>query len=154
MAFPAISNLKQNPFFETAFSQGSVSPESFSFKLASTNSELHLGGANDSLFTGSIEPHPLSSSNGFWQIGGATISVDGDSAVSAFHTIIDSGTTIMYGLPSAVREVYAKVPGSQLFDSTNGFYSFPCASVPKIAFNWGGQDWTISSEKWVIYRDP
>lgn len=150
MAFPTISNLKQNPFFQTAFAQGSVSPESFGFRLASTNSTLHLGGVDDSVFTGSIESHSLSSSNGFWQIDGATISVDGDSAVSAFQTIIDTGTTIMYGPPSPVQEVYAKVPGSQLFDSTNGFYSFPCTSVPNIAFNWGGQDWIVSSEKWVM----
>ncbi|KAJ7118283.1 aspartic peptidase domain-containing protein [Mycena epipterygia] len=26
-----------------------------------------------------------------------------------------------------------------------GYYSYPCASPPKISFNWGGKDWTISS---------
>ena len=118
--------------------------------MANVGSELYLGGANDSLFTGSIEYHDLFSNNGFWEIGSAAISVDGTSAVSGFQTIIDSGTTIMYGPPSAVEQVYATVPGSELFDSTNGYFSFPCNSVPNIAFNWGGRDWAISSAKWAI----
>lgn len=152
LGFPAISNLKENPFFFSSFSQDSVSANSFGFKVADTGSELYLGGADDSLFTGSIEYHDLSSNNGFWEIGSAAVLVNGASAVSGFQTIIDSGTTIMYGPPSAVEEVYAMVPGSALFDSTNGYFSFPCNSVPNIAFNWGGQDWAISSAKWVIQR--
>jgi len=150
MALPGISNLKEDPFFFSSFSEDSVSTNSFGFKMANTGSELYLGGADDSLFTGSIEYHNLSSDNGFWEIGSATILVDGVSAVSGFQTIIDSGTTIVYGPPSAVEKVYAMVPGSELFDSTNGYFSFPCNSVPNIAFNWGGQDWAISSAKWVI----
>jgi cathepsin D len=46
--------------------------------------------------------------------------VGSSTAVSGFETIIDSGTTIMYGPPAAVKEVYAKVAGSAVFDSTNG----------------------------------
>src|SRR6266550_7888497 len=107
LAFPGISNLKENPFFFSSFSEDSVSTDSFSFKMANVGSELYLGGANDSLFTGSIEYHDLFSNNGFWEIGSAAISVDGTSAVSGFQTIIDSGTTIMYGPPSAVEQVYA-----------------------------------------------
>ncbi|KAJ7677580.1 acid protease [Mycena olivaceomarginata] len=41
-------------------------------------------------------------------------------------------------------KVYAKVPGSAVFDSNGGLYSFPCATPPQIAFNWGGKDWVIS----------
>ncbi|KAI9001242.1 protease [Trametes punicea] len=145
LAFPAISNLGQNPFFVNAFAQNQVVENVFAFKLSSTSSELYIGGTNQSLFNGSIEYHNLSSSEGFWQIGNARALVNGQAAVSGFQTIIDSGTTIMYGPPAAVKDVYAAVEGSQVFDEENGFYSYPCISPPTVAFSWGGKSWQIST---------
>lgn len=171
LAFPSISNLgqvsinasrflsgllasisispfiPQNPFFNTAFKQGTAKTNMFGFKLASSGSELYIGGSDSSLYSGSLEYHKLTSSSGFWQIGGATATVGGSTAVSGFQTIIDSGTTIMYAPSSAAKSFYAKVPGSKLFDSTNGFYSFPCSSVPSVSFSWGGKAWAISADK-------
>ncbi|KAF7316715.1 Acid protease [Mycena chlorophos] len=146
LAFPAISNLNENPFFYTADSDGSVPTNEFGFKLASSGSELYLGGANDDLYSGDIEFNEVDSSQGFWQIPGASAKVGSKTAVSGFDTIIDSGTTIMYGPPSAVKALYAKVSGAKLFDSSNGYYSFPCSSPPEISFNYGGKDWTISAD--------
>ncbi|KAK7055429.1 acid protease [Favolaschia claudopus] len=145
LAFPALSNLNADPFFNTANEQGAVSQNQFSFFLASSGSELFLGGTDEDKYTGSIEFHDVDSSSGFWQITGAKAKVGSTTAVSGFDTIIDSGTTIMYGPPSAVKKVYAAVQGSKLFDSANGYYSFPCSTPPKIAFNWGGEDWVISA---------
>ncbi|KAM6489785.1 acid protease [Amanita muscaria] len=144
LAFPALSSLNQNPFFNTAFLQSNFASNSFGIKLAISGSELYLGGANSNLYTGSIEPHSISSSTGVWQIGGASISVNGNQVVSGFETAIDSGTTTMYGSPGTVAQVYSKIPGSTLFDSSNGLYSFPCNSEPSVSFSWGGKDWFIS----------
>jgi len=150
MAFPALSNLGTDPFFNTAFSQGAVPTNEFAFKLASTGSELFLGGANTARFSGSIEFHSVSSSaGGFWQISGASIHTGSATPVTGFQTIIDSGTTIMYGPPAAVKKFYASVTGAKLFDSTNGFYSFPCSSVPSVSFSWGGKNWAITAAKYV-----
>jgi cathepsin D len=149
LAFPAISNLAQDPFFHTAVKQNSNLVPQFSFYLAKTGSELYLGGTNKALFTGAIEYHALSFPSGFWQIGGGSAFVGSTSAVSGFDAIIDSGTTIMYGPPTDVAKVYAKIPGSQLIDPTNGFYSYPCASNPSVSFSWGGRQWTISNGKCV-----
>ena len=147
MAFPSISQLNGTPFFQTAVQQQSISP-SFAFYLARTNSELHLGGTNPAFFIGPIESHPLSSNTGLWQIGEAHFNVNGNrSVISGFQTIIDSGTTLMYGLPKDVANVYSHVPGSRLLDELNGFYEFPCGNVPNVSFNWGGKDWAITSEK-------
>ncbi|KAF7312469.1 Acid protease [Mycena indigotica] len=145
LAFPAISNLGQNPFFYTAENSGNVDSNVFSFYLASTGSELYLGGTNPSLYSGDVEYVPVASSSGFWQATGAKIKVGSTTVVSGFQTIIDSGTTIMYGPPAAVKKVFAQVSGSKLFDSTNGFYSYPCNTPPKLSFNYGGKDWTISA---------
>ena len=67
--------------------------------------------------------------------------------MTGFKTIIDSGTTIMYGPPSAVKTFYSKISGSGVYDSSEGYYYYPCNSPPTIAFSWGGKEWAISSAK-------
>ena len=147
MAFPSISELHGMPFLQTAVQQQSMNP-SFAFYLASTNSEVHLGGTNPAFFTGPIESHPLSANTGLWQIGDAHFNVNGNhSVISGFQTIIDSGTTLMFGPPKDVANVYSHVPGSRLLDEQNGFYEFPCENVPTVSFNWGGRDWAITPEE-------
>ncbi|KAI0370232.1 acid protease [Pilatotrama ljubarskyi] len=147
LAFPAISNLGQNPFVINAFKQEHAAKNVFAFKLATTGSELYIGGTNTSLYKGSLEYHNVSSKDGFWQIGGAQAVVNGKTvkAVPSFRTVIDSGTTIMYGPPDAVKKVYAAVKGSELYDEADGYYSYPCDAPPKIAFSWGGKSWEISA---------
>ncbi|KAI0645549.1 protease [Trametes meyenii] len=152
LAFPEISNLQKSPFFNTAKSQGAVKNGVFGFKLAKAGSELYLGGTDSSLYTGSIEYHPVTGT-GFWQIGGASLLVGSQTVASGFQTIIDSGTTIIYGPPDEVAALYKAIPGSQVYDSKNGFYSFPCNSVPSnVAFNWGGKSWTISAVNFNMGR--
>lgn len=150
MGFPAISSLNADPFFQTAVEQGAVSEGVFAFKLASSGSELYLGGTDSSLYSGSIEYHALSSSVGYWQIGGASAIVNGETAASGFQTIIDSGTTLMYGPPSAVKKLYGNIQGSKVYDSDEGLYSFPCDNAPSIAFSWGGKIWSISADDFNI----
>lgn len=67
--------------------------------------------------------------------------------IAKFQTIIDSGTTIMYGPPADVKKVYAAVPGSKVYDEDQGLYSYPCNSPPTVAFSWGAKWWSISSTK-------
>ncbi|CDO76305.1 hypothetical protein BN946_scf184917.g21 [Trametes cinnabarina] len=145
LAFPAISNLHQSPFFNTAKTQSAVKNSVFGFMLAKSGSELYLGGTDSSLYTGSIEYHTVTGS-GFWQIKGASILIGSNTTQSGIQTIIDSGTTIIYGPPSQVAAFYKNIPGLKVYDSNNGFYSFPCGSVPSnVAFSWGGKTWTISA---------
>ena len=139
----------QNPFFTSAVEQGTAKQHVFAFKLAHNGSELYVGGTNTAHYSGAIEYHNLSSHIGYWQIGGASAHVNGKTVanISAFQTIIDSGTTIMYGPPADVKKVYAAVPGSKLYDEESGLYSYPCNSTPAISFSWGGKWWGISSDK-------
>lgn len=153
LAFPSISQLGHAPFFQTATQQQDIYP-SFGFYLASNNySALSLGGPDRTFFTGPIETHYVSSPTGFWQIGNAYINVNGNRhVVGNFQTVIDSGTTIMFGPPKDVTKVYSHVPGSRLLDGKNGLYEFPCNSVPDVAFSWGGEDWTITPENFNLGR--
>ncbi|KAH9929580.1 acid protease [Epithele typhae] len=151
LAFPAISNLNENPFFYTAVSEGAVDEGVFGFKLASSGSELYLGGTNDDLYSGSLEYHDVDTSNGFWQITSAKAYVGSKAAVSGFETIIDSGTTIMYGPPSAVKTFYKAISGSGVYDSSEGYYYYPCDSPPTVSFAWGsGKKWEITEENFSL----
>ncbi|KIJ41452.1 hypothetical protein M422DRAFT_172297 [Sphaerobolus stellatus SS14] len=150
MAFPQLSELNANPFFNTAFLQGAVRYNLFAFKLASTGSALDLGNTNPDHFNEPIEFHNLSSESGFWQIGGAAIHTDQATPIKGFQTVIDSGTTIMYGPPDAVKRFYAEIPGATLFDSDNGIYSFPCSSDPRVAFSWGGKKWDVTADNFNL----
>ena len=131
-------------------SAGTTSAGTFGFKLASSGSELYLGGLDSSKYSGSIEYHAVSTSSGFWQASGAKAIAGTKTAVSGFQTIIDSGTTIMYGPPSAVKTFYAAIPGSKVYDSSEGYYSYPCNSLPTVGFSWGGKTWEVSSDKYVF----
>jgi cathepsin D len=59
MAFPQISVFGANPVFQTLVAQGVPTASQFSFKLATSGSELFLGGADSSQFTGSFTNVPL-----------------------------------------------------------------------------------------------
>ncbi|KAI0769926.1 acid protease [Fomes fomentarius] len=146
LGLPQISNLGHDPFFYTAVAQDTAPEGVFSFKLDQSGSELFIGGTNEDLYTGDIEYHTLSSDNGFWQIGGASVTVDGSTAASSFETIIDSGSTIITAPTSAAKTFWAKVSGSKVYDSEQGLYEYPCDSPPDVAFSWGGKSWSISAD--------
>ncbi|KAJ3479077.1 hypothetical protein NLI96_g9312 [Meripilus lineatus] len=147
-AMPCVFNASswKPPFVQTAFAQQAIPKNEFSLKLASHGAELLLGGTNPKLFKGAIEFHPVNASTGFWQIGGGSILQGGKAVVSGFESIVDSGTSFIFGPADQVKEFYDSIPGSQLFDEENGLYSYPCTgkTVFKVAFQWGGQAWAIS----------
>lgn len=148
LAFPAISSLHKTPFLLDAKNEGAVKSAVFGFKLAKSGSELYLGGTNPSLYTGDIEYHSVTGKAGYWQIGGGSVIVGDTLVASNLNTIIDSGTTFIYGPPDQVDAMYKSIPDAAPYMSMPGFYSFPCASAPSdIAFNWGGKNWIISAAK-------
>ncbi|KZT72180.1 acid protease [Daedalea quercina L-15889] len=144
MAYQSISSLGQPPFANQAKSQGKLRYGIFSMKLSVQGSELYLGGLDFSKFTERVEWHPVTGS-GYWQIANANAIVNGKAVNSGFQTIIDSGTTIMYGPPSDVAAFYKSFPGASEFDSQNGIWQFPCSGQPTVAFNWGGKTWNVSA---------
>jgi cathepsin D len=52
LGFPYISKFNATPLFQTLISEGAVASPIFGFKLATSGSELFLGGTNNALFTG------------------------------------------------------------------------------------------------------
>ncbi|KAF7341718.1 Acid protease [Mycena sanguinolenta] len=131
LAFPAISVLNQSPCL--------VSP------CRHLARNFTSGGTDAAKYKGSLEFHSVDPSYGYWLVPGAAAKVGSTTAISGVETIIDSGTTLMYGPFDQVSEVYAQIPGAEVFDYSNGFFSYPCVPEPHISFNWGGKDWVVSS---------
>nr|GAT56124.1 acid protease [Mycena chlorophos] len=151
LGFAAISTLREEPFFNTAATNNTLPEDQFSFYLASNDSELYLGGANPSRYTGDIEFHDVDASTGFWQVKNASIKAGAKTLLSGFETIIDSGTTLAYGPPGAVKQLYGNISGAEMYDPGNGYYSFPCDPAPNVSFSWdGGADWALSAANFVL----
>ena len=60
MGFPSISVYQASPVFQTLISEGKLASPVFGIKLASSGSELFLGGVNSNLFKAPITWVPLS----------------------------------------------------------------------------------------------
>ena len=59
MAFQSISAYNAPPVFQSLISRSLTDEPVFSFKFATTGSELYLGGANSALYTGNFAYTPV-----------------------------------------------------------------------------------------------
>ena len=59
MGFQSISAYNATPVFKNLVSEGQTDQPVFSFKLATSGSELYLGGANSALYTGDFSYTPV-----------------------------------------------------------------------------------------------
>jgi hypothetical protein len=59
LAFQSVSIYNATPVFESIVSEGQTDEPVFSFKLATSGSELYLGGANSTLYTGDFAYTPV-----------------------------------------------------------------------------------------------
>lgn len=148
MGYSTLSNLGAPTFFETAVKQGVVASPEFSFFLSANGSELYLGGTNSQLYTGDIEFHDVNTSPGYWKISGGSVGVPSNAGVvSGIDTVVDSGTTLIYGPPNDVKNLWAAVPGAAAYDAEPGFYTYPCNQTLGVSFSWGGKNWSIPDEQ-------
>ncbi|KAF9058356.1 aspartic peptidase domain-containing protein [Rhodocollybia butyracea] len=136
LGFPLLSNLHAEPFIQSAYAQGAIPRNKFSLCLGSahsTNSELFLGGTNSTLYKDPIH-------------------FNAHVILAGFDTIIDSGTTIIYGPPTAVEKFYSTVPGAQRLGipGTKLFYCVLSNSIPDVLFSWGGKSFAITKENFSL----
>lgn len=61
MGFESISDYNANPYFQTLVAENKVASPVFAFKLATSGSELYLGGTDKSKYTGSFSYAPVTS---------------------------------------------------------------------------------------------
>ncbi|THH12233.1 hypothetical protein EW145_g106 [Phellinidium pouzarii] len=148
MAFQQISNYDSPPVFQTLALQKQTSASTFGFTLLPSGSELYLGGIDTSKISGSLTYMPVTQM-GYWQIklGGASV-----GSKSIFSTpvdaIVDTGTTLLVGDSTNVKNIYAAIPGSKDASESlgQGFYTIPCDAVPSnVSLTLGGKKFAISA---------
>ncbi|KAJ3963882.1 protease [Lentinula raphanica] len=147
MGYSTLSNLNAPTFFETAVKQGAVPSPEFSFFLSTNGSELYIGGTNSEHYTGDIEFHDVNTTPGYWKLTNGSISVPSNaSVVSGIDTIVDSGTTLIYGPTQAVKALWDSIPGASAYEAEPGFYTYPCNQTLGVSMSWGGKNWSIPDE--------
>ncbi|KAG0706463.1 aspartic peptidase domain-containing protein [Suillus ampliporus] len=142
MAFESVSRFGADSVFQTLVSQGAVPESVFAFKLASSGSELRVGGVNSALYQGSFTYTPVTQ-QGYWQIAGDAIGINGNEIVNGFSAIVDTGTTLIMGDTSYVSQLYATINAT---DIGGGVYSLPCDAMPNVSITLGGKSFALSAE--------
>jgi len=139
--------------------QGKIQHNVFAFYLASggkTGSTLTLGGADSRFYTGDFTYTKLSKAASvlpYWMISASDIKVGGNSSgacgwVLGCQSVVDTGTSLLAGPPAAMNKLIAQV-GKVEADCSN------VASLPTISFNFGGHEFPLEADFYVIrVKDP
>jgi len=144
LAFQSISKYNAPPTFQTLISEGVMTSQVFGLKLASSGSELFLGGTNNAHFTGDFTWVSLASES-FWQASFDSISVNGAPVVGSTSAIFDSGTTKIIGDTADIAKLFEAINGAQSASQFGeGAYTIPCTLNTPISINVGGKEISIS----------
>ncbi|KAH7890072.1 aspartic peptidase domain-containing protein [Phlebopus sp. FC_14] len=142
LAFESLSQFGANPVFQTLVSDNLVSDPVFAFKLASSGSELSIGGVNSALYSGSIT-YTQVTQQGFWQVNVDALSADGADIITDFSAIVDTGTTLILGDSAMVGQFYAALNATSI---GSGYYTLPCNSMPSVSITIGGKAFALSAD--------
>jgi len=139
--------------------QGKIQHNMFAYYLASggkTGSTLTLGGTDSSFYTGDFTYVSLAKAASllpYWMISASDIKIDGQSSgacgwLLGCESVVDTGTSLLAGPPAAMNKLIAKV-GNVSADCSN------VKSLPTITFNFGGHDFPLEPDFYVIrVKDP
>ncbi|KAJ3006180.1 hypothetical protein HKX48_000256 [Thoreauomyces humboldtii] len=153
MGFTSIASDKSTTFFENAVKQGAVSTPEFGFFLSSeaTGSELTLGGADSSKYSGAVTYVPIDTP-GYWQFALKDIQYGGKSTKPSLQeAIADTGTSLVVG-PSADVTAINKLIGATL-NSQEGVYTISCTkrtTLKDITFPLNGITLTLTAAEYIL----
>ncbi|KAG2352768.1 cathepsin D [Suillus spraguei] len=142
MSLKSNSEYHANSVFETLVAQKAVPEPVFAFKIASFGSELYIGGVNPALYEGTFTYTPVTR-QGFWQITGDSIEIDGKEIDHEFAAIVDTGTTVILGNITYVNQLYAAMNATEV---DKGIYALPCNAMPNVTITLGGKAFQLSAE--------
>jgi len=160
MAYPQISALKTNPWFNNAYDQGLIEKNEFGFWLNRYpceyghcgGGELTLGGVNPDHYTGDMTCANIIK-QGWWlfKMDGVQI---GSSPNQSFcengcTAIADTGTTQIAGPPQDIEKINQAI-GIGIFGTVN---CQKIKSMPNITLSIAGRDFTLTPENYVrVFR--
>jgi len=112
--------------------------------------ELTIGGTDSQYYTGDIQWHALKSAD-YWRINIDAISVDGTDYTNSRSrvAIVDSGTSLLTGPTSAVKEIAAALNATEV--PLTGEYFVDCdADVPSMVVTIDGTDYELEGSDLVL----
>ncbi|KAL7421026.1 hypothetical protein Q5752_003910 [Cryptotrichosporon argae] len=144
--------------------------DTYTTEVETNGGQLTLGGANTSLYTGSVNYNSISSSDeDYWRLAldaltvqnasvslstssssgpGSSGSSSSSSSSSSPQAAIDTGTTLI-GVPSStVSAIYAQISGAEPMDASTGYegyYQYPCSTPVSVSFEFGGYSYSMSN---------
>jgi len=139
--------------------QGKIQHNVFAFYLASagkTGSTLTLGGTDSRFYTGDFKYTKLAKAASvlpYWMISASDIKIGSTSSnacggLLGCEMVVDTGTSVLAGPPAAVNKLIAQV-GDVSTDCSNQ------ASLPTLTFSFGGNDFSLEPEFYVVrVKDP
>ena len=158
LGFPQIAVDNITPVFDNMWTQKLVPQNLFSLYLDNTNGDensvLTFGSIPSQYYTGPVSYVPLIAEN-YWLTKLTSLSVNGQVVKTCPDeqdclTVIDSGTSIIVGVP-AVMEPIIKAIGPIYPNCSNA--NDP--SLPVITFNWNGVEFPLTKEFYVVrQQDP
>lgn len=75
------------------------------------------------------------------------------SALLSLSSLLLTTPTIqtVAGPTDAVAQIYSAIPGARPgTGNLAGFWTYPCGATPKLSVNFGGKDWAINSDDFLI----
>ncbi|KAI9463767.1 acid protease [Russula earlei] len=144
LGFESISVYNPTPPFQTLISEDALTSPVFGLKLASSGSELFLGGVNDTLFTGNITWVSLSTTS-FWHAHFGLFSANGARVAGKRQAIFDTGTQQIIGNPLGIERLFARITGAMPAPQYgDGIYTIPCDFDTPISIWVGSKEVHIS----------
>lgn len=149
LGFDSISVGGVETVFHNAIDQGLVQKPMFAFYLGDNqDGELTFGGYDESKCASDIHWVPLSEAT-YWKIDIDGIEMGSYKSTST-NAIVDSGTSLITGPTSAIRQIANAIGAKQ---AITGQYTIDCQSIdsiPDISWTIDGQKYTVPGKKLVI----
>ncbi|KAI0083754.1 aspartic peptidase domain-containing protein [Irpex rosettiformis] len=162
LAFQSIATSGAVPFWQSLVDQPGILDEPvMTFHLTRFTNSSHarsvqpggtftLGALNHTLFTGDIDYQNVSGTPSYWNLGVASVTVQGspiDLSLGGTVAAVDTGTTLVGGPANVISELYQSIPGSSAgTGNLTGYYTYPCATEVSVSMSFGINDkaWPIS----------
>jgi len=134
--------------------QGKIEHNIFAFYLSSagrTGSTLTLGGTDSRFYSGDFKYTKLAKAASvlpYWMISASDIKIGSESShacgwLLGCEMVVDTGTSVLAGPTATMNKLIAQV-GNVSSDCSNQ------ASLPTLTFSFGGHDFSLESEFYVL----
>ncbi|XP_014648363.1 PREDICTED: pepsin A-5-like [Ceratotherium simum simum] len=157
LAYPSISSSDATPVFDNIWDQGLISEDLISVYLSSddeSGSVVIFGGIDSSYYTGSLHWVPVSD-EGYWQIAVDSVTINGETIACSegCQAIIDTGTSLLTGPPSAIDNIQSYIGATAGSSSEEVISCSAIDSLPDVIFTINGVEFPLPASAYILEED-